>query len=98
MQSGERGTPGRARRAPCALAGTRCPALGEQEQLLALWVPRAGLGGHATLLAPAQPASRLRTSERAFVLAELAGLAAFVWAFLSSLLPSQPHSSDREVL
>lgn len=43
------------------------------------------------------PASLLRTSERAFVLAELAGLAAFVWAFLSSLPPPRSHSGWREV-
>lgn len=55
VQSRERGSQGRARRAPCAPVGTRCPARGEQGQLRARWARRAGLGGLAALLAPTQP-------------------------------------------
>ena len=85
MRSEELGSPGRAKRAPRAAARTRCPGSGCAGAARRAW--GAARRPPRTSLSPRfSPASRLRTSERAFVLPELAGLA-FVWAFLSSLPP-----------
>lgn len=83
---GSSAAPGAPSVRPAPLPETRCPGSGCAGAAPRAW--GAARRPPRTSLTPrSSPASRLRTSERAFVLPELAGLAAFVWAFLSSLPP-----------